>query len=288
MQCAEQRKRNKSGMRGKGWMRCVPLVLAIVFASPAGAQSMDDGELEDLVSRPSIALYKAYAEFKMAKYAQARQIWQALAERDVAESWFNLGILAEDGLGEPRDSQRALAFYERGALAGSTKAQYRLALLYLEGRLVEPDRKLAERWLVAAAAGGDLDAARQLEQLRSGADTDDYLAARLLESEGRAIEAAAAYQRLSVQGNVRARTRLAWLYEAGRGVPRDLARAAELFTSAAESGDAEAQFALSVMLQTGAGQARDEVAARNWLKKAAEAGHPEAIAAVRAASADGN
>ena len=283
MQCVKQ---NKPGKGGKGWMRCVPLVLALAFASPAGAEAIDDGELADLVSRPSIALYKAYAEFKMAKYAEARQIWQALAERDVAESWFNLGILAEDGLGEPRDSQRALAFYERGALAGSTKAQYRLALLYLDGRLVEPDRKLAERWLEAASAGGDHDAARQLEQLRSGATTDDYLAARLLESEGRVIEAAAAYQRLSGQGNVRARTRLAWLHEAGRGVPRDLARAAELFTSAAESGDAEAQFALSVMLHTGAGQARDDDAARRWLMKAAEAGYPEAIAAVRAASAD--
>lgn len=272
------------------WMRWAPVALAIGLATalpmPAAAQGLDEGELEDLLARPSIALYKAYAEFKMAKYAEARQIWQALAERNVAESWFNLGILAEDGLGEPRDSRRALEFYERGALAGSTKAQYRLALLYLDGRLVEPDRSKAERWLEAAAAGGDVDAARQLEQLRTGATTDDYLAARLLESEGRMAEAAAAYQRLSAQGNVRARTRLAWQYEAGRGVPRDLGRAAELFTSAAELGDAEAQFALSVMLQTGAGQARDETAARKWLQRAAEAGYPEAIAAVRAASAE--
>lgn len=279
-------KQGKSGTDGKGWMRGVSLALAIAFASPAGAEAIDDGELADLVSRPSIALYKAYAEFKMAKYAEARQIWQALAERDVAESWFNLGILAEDGLGEPRDGQRALEFYERGALAGSTKAQYRLALLYLDGRLVDPDRKLAERWLEAASAGGDHDAVRQLEQLRSGATTDDYLAARLLESEGRVTEAAAAYQRLSGQGNVRARTRLAWLYEAGRGVLRDLARAADLFTSAAELGDAEAQFALSVMLQAGVGRARDEEAGRKWLEKAAEAGYPEAVASVRAVNAE--
>lgn len=271
---------------GTGWLRWLPVALTVALASPARAEALDDGELEELVSRPSIALYKAYAEFKMAKYAEAREIWQALADRNVAEAWFNLGILAEDGLGEPRDGRRALEFYEKGALAGSTKAQYRLALLYLDGRLVAPDRDLAERWLEAAAAGGDQDATRQLAQLRTGADTDDYLAARLLESEGRVVDAAQAYRRLSVHGDVRARTRLAWLYEAGRGVPRDLARAAELFAAAAELGDPEAQFALSVMLRTGAGQARDDAAARRWLQKAAEAGYPEAIAAVRAASAE--
>lgn len=243
--------------------------------------ALDDAELADLLARPSIALYKAYAEFKMAHYDNARRIWTALAERGIAEAWFNLGILAEDGLGQQQDVQGALTFYERGALGGSAKAQYRLALLHIEGAHVAPDRELAEKWLDAAAAAGYENAARQLALLRSGAAADDYLAIRLLESEGHLAEAADAYLRLSEQGNLRARTRLAWLYETGRGIPRDLPRAAELFKSAAERGDAEAQFALSVMLHSGAGVPRDETAAHAWLLRAARAGYPEAVEALR-------
>lgn len=260
-------------------MRLETVLLSVILgcAAPQGiAETLGEGEIEDIVARPSIGLYKAYAEFKMARYAPARQIWEALAAREVSEAWFNLGLLAEDGLGEPKDAARALDFYERGARGGSAKAQYRLALIHLEGRLLAPDRAVAERWLEAAAAGGDDDAARQLAALRAGARGDDYLAARLLESEGKVAEAASAYRRLSDHDHLRARTRLAWMHEAGRGVARDLALAADLFESAAERGDAEAQFALSVMLRTGAGRARDEAAAERWLRKAAAAGLQEA------------
>lgn len=255
------------------------LALILPLYTP-GAEPLGDDEFDALLERPSIALYKAYAEFKMAHYASARRIWQALAERGVAEAWFNLGILAEDGLGEARDTAAALNFYIRGAQSGSAKAQYRLALLHLDGVLLTPDRQAAERWLEQAAGAGHEDAARQLEHLRAGTRADDYLAARLLESEGRLGDALAIYTRLAEQGNVRALTRLAWLHEAGRGVPRDLARAAALFNAAAQRGDAEAQFALSVMLRTGAGIARDDEAARTWLVRAARAGYPEAVEAL--------
>lgn len=266
--------------KGRAWLVLV-LMAATLPALSSG--TLDADEVADLVARPSTALYKAYAEFKMAHYAEARQIWQALADKNVAESWFNLGVLAEDGLGEPRDPQKALALYERGARGGSVKAQYRLALIHLEGRLVEPDRSTAERWLQAAASAGHDDSIRQLAMLGDAREADDYLAARLLESEGRAEDAVAIYRRLSDQGDLPARTRLAWMHEAGRGVPRDLAVAADLFESAAVRGEAEAQFALAVMLRTGAGRPVDEAAAEAWLRRAAEAGHHEAIA-LRAAS----
>lgn len=241
-----------------------------------GADDLDaDAEAAALV-RPNIALYEAYAAFKMARYAEARGIWERLAERDVAEAWFNLGVLAEDGLGEPRDPERALRLYQRGAQGGSVKAQYRLALIHLDGRLIEADRGVAEGWLEAAAAAGHDDSQRLLAQLRAGAASDDLLVARLLESEGRTTEAAAIYARLSERGDLAARTRLAWMHEAGRGVARDLERAAALFASAAEGGDPEAQFALSVMLRTGAGRKRDVAAADRWLQRAADAGHVEA------------
>jgi len=257
------------------------LPLAVATSHALANTELTEAEVADIAAQPSIGLYKAYAEFKMARYDDARRIWEALAERGVAEAWFNLGILAEDGLGETKNVLRALEHYERGAVGGSVKAQYRLALLHIEGTIVEPNRQIAERWLDAASRGGHVDAARQLDVLRGGVDVDDYLAIRLIESEGRVEEAADAYRRLSEQGNVRARTRLAWMHETGRGVPRDLSHAAQLFESAAALGDAEAQFALSVMLRTGTGKPRDDAAAREWLLEAARAGYPEAIDVLR-------
>ena len=91
----------------------------MIAQAPAAAHALDPEELDALVARPSIGLYKAYAEFKMARYDSAREIWSALAQAGVAEAWFHLGILAEDGLGEPRDPAAALERYRRGGEAGS-------------------------------------------------------------------------------------------------------------------------------------------------------------------------
>ena len=121
--------------------------LALAHVCVASAQPLDESELADLAARPSIGLYKAYAEFKMARYDSARSIWEALAEKGVAEAWFHLGILAEDGLGEARDPGAALARYRRAAEAGSAKAQYRLGLLYLKaGRSSQTANERATGW----------------------------------------------------------------------------------------------------------------------------------------------
>ncbi len=263
-------------------MRRTAFVLALALFSGAAQAALSDDELADVVRNPSLGLYKGYAEFKMAHYANARQIWTALTEKGTAEAWFNLGILAEDGLGEDKDMVEALARYTQGAEAGSTKAQYRLARIYLDGQGVPADPARGEAWLARAADGGDEDAAEELAALRNGTPDDPFVAARRLESKGDAAAAAKAYQKLSNDGELRARTRLAWLYEAGRGVERDLAKAADLFQSAAEAGEAEAQYALSVMYETGTGRPKEPETAERWLKKSAEAGYPEAVAQWRA------
>lgn len=144
--------------------------LALVQACVASAEPLGEDALAELAARPSIGLYKAYAEFKMARYETARSIWVALAERGVAEAWFHLGILAEDGLGEPRDLSVALARYRRGAESGSAKAQHRLGVLHLEGKAVPQDHAQARYWLAVAAANGDDEAARLLDALRRDAD----------------------------------------------------------------------------------------------------------------------
>ena len=254
----------------------------------AHAASLGEDDLADVVRKPAIGLYKGYAEFKMAHYAEARQIWMALAERGMGEAWFNLGILAEDGLGEARDGAEARRRYEKAALAGSRNAALRLGIALQTDRFGASDTGAARRWLKLAADMGDEEAATQLAVLEGTAERpvsarDRRLAqARRLEADGSLPDALTAYRALADAGDPRGLTRLAWLHEAGRGVPRNLDEAARLFREAAEAGEPEAQYALSVMLDTGAGQAKDPQQALRWLRASAAGRHPPAVEALKA------
>lgn len=267
--------------------RVLPL-LAACFILPAQAELLDEAEMAEVVRKPNIGLYKGYAEFKMAHYAEAKQIWTALAERGVGEAWFNLGILAEDGLGEPKDAVEARRRYEKGGEAGSRNSALQLAVLLQSNRLGAPDLVAARHWLKRAAELGDEGAAAQLAALDGksaqplGAADSRLAEARRLEADGKLTEAIAAYRAIAEAGDARGLTRLAWLHEAGRGVPRSLDEAARLFRKAAEAGEAEGQYALSVMLDTGAGQAKNPDEALRWLRASAASGYQPAVEALKA------
>jgi hypothetical protein len=62
-------------------------------------------------------------------------------------------------------------------------------------------------------------------------------------------------------------------HEHGEGVPRDAARAVELYCEAARLGDAEAQFSLGWMYANGRGVARDDRMASLFFGMAADQGH---------------
>lgn len=263
------------------------VVAMVAIALQASVASAEEPDLVEIVRNPVIGNYKGYAEFKMAHYDTARAIWGALAQRGNAEANFNLGILHEDGLGVPQSIQAAVEYYEKAAVAGSSKAQYRLGLLYSVGAKIARDAVKAERWLAAAAAQGDQDAVALLAAHRGAAKTrkeQDFLRAETLHASGQYQAAVAIWQRLAQQGDTRSRSRLAWMLEAGQGIPRNLDQAAQLFRQSAEEGDADAQYALAVMLQTGKGQAPDPSQAEIWLRRAAAQGHGPAKAALQEAA----
>jgi len=249
-------------------------------SAPVWAQ---DSQRADWLRNPAMGNYKAYAEFKMARYAEARGVWETLAEIGNGDALFNLAILAEDGLGERQDLKKAESLYQAAAHAGNFKAQYRLGMLYSDGTRWPADLDKARVYLNLAAAHGDRDAQARLQSLGMPPDQMTPLArAEWLASAGRHEEAALLYRPLADGGDRRAQTRLAWMHEAGRGVPRDLSEAARRFVAAAEAGEAEAQYALAVMYRTGVGRPRDDALSRQWLQRAANQGYPAAQAALAA------
>jgi TPR repeat protein len=263
---------------------CFLLLIPVLTSGMAAAveASPVEGEIDlaEIVRKPEYGNYRGYAEFKMARYASARRIWEALDQRDFGEAGFNLGILYEDGLGVPRDIERALAYYRRGALLGSPKAMFRVGVMHWLGAPgVAVDHGEGRRYLSMAAAAGDSEARRYLAAENSAADAGDpVLRADQALAEGRAEESVAILKAGAESGHVRAQTRLAWSYEAGRGVARDLALAAKWFSTAALGHDGEAMYALAVMHGTGAGQIKDPAQAEQWLQRSAAAGYPAALA----------
>ena len=135
----------------------------------------------------------------------------------------------------------------------------------LRNSLVQPAAAAApERWSVTVAA-------QDTVSLEIPADAQ----------RERSFDEAA---KLAEQGDRSAQTRLAWMYEAGGGVPRNLDEAARRFTAAAEAGDPEAQYALAMMFRNGKGKERDLAQSEAWLRHAAGQNYPAAVSALASAA----
>ena len=88
--------------------------------------------------------------------------------------------------------------------------------------------------------------------------------------------AADLFRQAAKQGIDRAQFRLGQLYVRGEGVPKDAVLAADLFKQSARSGYAKAQATLGAMYARGEGVTRDEVLAYAWSALAAEHGELDA------------
>jgi TPR repeat protein len=91
--------------------------------------------------------------------------------------------------------------------------------------------------------------------------------------EGEYMTAYQAFKPLAEQGDVEAQHNLAVLFKTGKGVMKDLKKAAQWFRKAADQGLAEAQFNLGHMYDRGEGVEQNASKAVLWYKKAAEQGY---------------
>ncbi|HHB81743.1 MAG TPA: sel1 repeat family protein [Aliiroseovarius sp.] len=147
-----------------------------------------------------------------------------------------LAFLYRLGRGVPRDPAQMMTLMTKAADGGYQFAQYRLAQTYLTGdgiaggsdeALGVPNPELGAKYLELAAHQGNSKAILELAQLY--ADDSAGVAAN--------PEAYALWtQKAAETGDPAAIGALGLLYETGRGVERDPARAAELYVQALETG----------------------------------------------------
>jgi TPR repeat protein len=173
--------------------------------------------------------------YKDGNWARAVEVLKPIAEDDnanSAEAQLRLGLLAERGLGMPKDTAVAVKWIKRAADAGNATAQAHLGRLYRLGAGVPKDGAQAARYSIKGASQGNAVAETNL----------GYMA---LEGMGGPLDPVAAtgwFKRAADQGDPSAMMALGTAYEQGRGAAKDPVQARKwyLLVVATGSGDYEA------------------------------------------------
>src|SRR5206468_613486 len=125
--------------------------------------------------------------------------------------------------------------------------------------LTRPDKKTVQKWIVVLCVIIGLMEASLVSLIPIG-----------LIAENRQV---ADLQKAADQGNADAQNKLGVRYQTGRGVPKDLGKAAALYQKAADQGNADAQNSLAVLYETGDGVPKDLAKAVELYQKAADQGY---------------
>ncbi|KAG0223345.1 hypothetical protein BGW42_005940, partial [Actinomortierella wolfii] len=133
--------------------------------------------------------------------------------------------------GVHHDDEEALKWYIQAALHGSTEAQYKAGMHFIDGRGTTVNYGAAEYWLRQAAEAGDPRAQFQLGLIysRGLGVNQDY------------VEAISWYRKSADQRNANAQNNLGDMYKNGYGVVRDFTEAISWYRKSADQGNANAQ-----------------------------------------------
>jgi TPR repeat protein len=155
---------------------------------------------------------------------------------------YKLGLMYEEGRGVPKDDSEAAKRFRIAAEGGHMESQFKLGLMFYQGKGVPKDETQAVKWISMAAVAG-LDEA--IKWIRTAAE----------------------------QGDAEAQFNLGRAYQRGEGVPKNFAEALKWYRKAADQGNAKAQNNLGAAYTNGTGVPKDHTEAVKWYRKAAEQGH---------------
>lgn len=151
---------------------------------------------------------------------------EAAALRGDASAQFRLALLYTEGRGVVKDDTKALSLATKAAEQGLVVAQYRLGAMYERGIGVPKDLPQAKNWYERAAKGG----------------------------------------------NRKAMHNLAVLYADGVGLPQSFQTAAGWFRQGADYGLADSQYNLAILLERGMGVEKNVSEAAKWYAIASSQG----------------
>ncbi|MEE9240571.1 MAG: tetratricopeptide repeat protein [bacterium] len=93
--------------------------------------------------------------YKEQNYKKAFRLWHSLAEKGHAKAQYNLAILYIQGNGTSKNPREAAKWLRKSAKQGHANAQYNLGLMFLNGEGVKKSDKEAIKWFRKAAEQDD-------------------------------------------------------------------------------------------------------------------------------------
>ena len=205
-------------------------------------------------------------------FSQASRWFQKAAESGLAEAQWELGELYNSGKGVEKNIDKSIKWHQRAkknikaaikwyrplALKGNTQAQITLAKI-LESNFDEsPDNRIkAGRWYKEVAL--------EAENSANHADDPSEIQKYLLEVHEFHFKAAKL-------GNTQSQQELGIIYLFGKGVPKNIDKAAKWLHQAANSGDMRAQMRMGELYKNGLGVPKNYSTALKWFRKSATKG----------------
>ncbi len=233
------------------------------IVAPLAVEAMERAwDLEEVPEGARDALFHAY-------------LMAARAGR--VEAMTNAGLHLLYGDGVPQDVRHAFRWMRKAAGLGDGVAAFNLALSYEKGPCIRPNRRLAEYWYRRAVSLGFPPARMNLAALLVQSSDKEKLK-----------ESVALYRESARLGNVKALLYVAFAYEQGRGVRKNLGRAIQIYKKAADAGNADAQCVLGWMCLNGVGGSTDILGALRWYQQSAEQGNASALFSLGQMYGEGN
>lgn len=206
--------------------------------------------------------------------AAAFEWYHKALENNATNIFYYMGCAYEAGKGVEKDLDAAMEWFGKAVEAGDRitrgYAEEKIAILYLNGSLGQPDEALAEEWAGKAEADGDADAWYYLGRVYALGRGGEFNYAKAKEY----------YERAAAAGSDYGNAGLCWLYMYGYGVEQDGQTAIAYAEKAMESKDPDtaclAMVYLAEILDKGIGVEQDYDKAMELHKKTVELGYESA------------
>ena len=221
-------------------------------------------------------------------YRNAAFWYGKAADQGMSAAQYNLGVMYLRGKGLTTNLTEALFWFRKAAEQGNKEAQEFVRKLTAEAAGAAPrepsrpnissDRSQSERAIAQCSSKGLAQDCELAARYRPDDAQLIYRLARAYESDSNLPAAVTQYRKAAEKGHASAQHSLAAMYESGRGVPPDMAKAISWYRKSADQGNADSQYALGIMYESGRGVPRDSLAAYDWMQKSAKQGNDKAVA----------
>ncbi len=151
-------------------MKLLPFIFILLFSFSATAEELDLYGEDDIIEEEGTEqieikdeltpaqqkqyLQQAKTHLKNKEYKQAREILFQIEKYEIAEVYYQIGIVFNRGLSIKKNQKEAAIFFLRAANLGHLQSQYNIAYMYERGLGTDVKGKEAANWYTKAAEQG--------------------------------------------------------------------------------------------------------------------------------------